>query len=111
MIEMLGKSAQKNCHYRLFKNVDETKIKQANLEQYKISQFKRPAISIYDEIEQKLPNPIFDIQEFRNNLSLVPRRPVPIRNCVVGIEQIIHPPAIDITPESGFSLEYIKQLS
>ena len=41
----------------------------------------------------------------------MPRKPTEIRNCVVGIEQVVQPPAIDINPEAAFRVEYLKQLS
>jgi hypothetical protein len=56
-------------------------------------------------------NPIFGVLEQEQKLSLVPRKPLQIRNCVAGIEQVVQPPAIDINPEAAFRVEYLKQLS
>ena len=71
-VDSLGPSVTKRQHYKLFRHVDQSQIKNVNNEHYSLKEFERkPRLVTKDETKV---NPIFGILEQDQKLSLVPRK-------------------------------------
>jgi hypothetical protein len=74
LVNLIGASANKQCHYKLFKNIDESKVSQKQKEQYKLNDFRHPAVDKEDALARREANLIFAVSEGKQGLAQVPRK-------------------------------------
>jgi hypothetical protein len=104
---MLKNKGNKKSHFKLMKYVDTDRLLQYQVEQFKMKEFR--AKSHLSEINTK--NAQFALQEGQRELARIPRRPVEIKNAIIGSSQTVQPPDITIEGASSFELDYWKNIS